>query len=134
MVSFEIRGEPVPKQAMKPFFGKGKMHSYLPKRTRNALADIRAQVASQLREKYPSFVPLEGPLRADIVFRFHKPKSAKKGAIWAETRGDLDNLIKSLGDGLQGIVFTNDKQICEIRTMKIWNESPGIFVKIEGIK
>ena len=53
---------------------------------------------------------LSGNLKVDIVFEL---KSCRKR--------DLDNLLKSLFDNLEGRIFENDNQIYEIQCKKLHN-------------
>ena len=53
---------------------------------------------------------LKGNLKVDIVFEL---KSCRKR--------DLDNLLKSLFDSLEGRIFENDNQIYEIKCRKLHN-------------
>ena len=50
------------------------------------------------------------------------------------TKPDItDNLAKMLFDCLEGIVYINDSQICEMYDVKkIYGFQPGIYLTIEG--
>lgn len=63
-------------------------------------------------------IPMEGPLKLDVCFYLKGRRSV-----------DLDNLLKALIDGCEGILFENDKMICEINAKKInnCNESKTII-------
>lgn len=71
-------------------------HAYTPQRTR----DWEATVAMHARQVWGQREPLRGRLRVRIEF-------------YRKTRRvcDLDNLIKAILDGLEGVVFANDRQI-----------------------
>lgn len=83
--------------------------------------------------------PYEGPLSAQIRFRFEPPKSLSKRARAALLNGevaytgtkDLDNCVKALLDGLNKVVFRDDVQIVRLLTTKVAAEKAGVDVRIE---
>ena len=49
---------------------------------------------------------------------------------------DLDNLVKSVVDGLSGFIYADDKQIVEIHATKRYakrQEEPGCWVHIDEV-
>ena len=72
-----------------------------------ALCDFEKRV-DDLFKSFENVEFLKGNLSVDIVFEL---KSFRKR--------DLDNMLKSLFDSLQGRIFENDNQIFEIRCRKI---------------
>lgn len=83
--------------------------------------------------------PYEGPLTAQIRFRFEPPKSMSKRARAALLNGeaaytgtkDVDNLTKAILDGLNKVVFRDDVQIVRLLTTKVAAEKAGVDVRIE---
>ena len=50
------------------------------------------------------------------------------------SRPDLDNLVKSVSDGLNGVAFRDDSQITELRAIKQYHsgdEGPQTIIRIE---
>ena len=94
-----IPGKPVAKG--RPRFGKGKV--YTPKKT----ADFENTVAWMAKAAMGSRKPLEGPVKIHITASF---KSNKK--TWHVNRPDADNIEKGILDGLNGIAFLDDSQVC----------------------
>ena len=62
--------------------------------------------------------PYTCPVSVHIIFRYKKPKTSKDKGIFKTTRPDLDNLIKSITDALNGIAYLDDSQICIIWSCK----------------
>jgi Holliday junction resolvase RusA-like endonuclease len=99
-----------------------------------------------VREQLPvGFVPFR---KGVIVHRLHyvfPPISTLKkseklliehgGIVHKTTKPDLtDNLSKSTFDSMQGIVFLNDSQICEMNNVKkYYGTKPGIIIELEEI-
>ena len=126
-VHLEFRGEPVAKAAMQNVMVRGMVHKFLPKKTKDFFADIRAQACQQLEK---GFVPMRGALRISVVFRRQKPKKPKKGGeLFPISRPDLSNYIKGIEDALNTIVWEDDAQIFEILARKEYG-TPGIGLDV----
>lgn len=52
------------------------------------------------------------------------------GNIKHTVKPDLDNLVKSILDGLNGIAWHDDAQIVQLNVSKSYSESPHIFITI----
>lgn len=95
MLTLAIAGEPVPK-------GRPRVTShgtYTPKRTRTA----EQRIGWAMLQKYAG-------LQVDATSRFRV-----RLLFWTEsTDGDVDNLAKTVLDGLQGVVWANDNQVDEL--------------------
>nr|DAQ86101.1 MAG TPA: Endodeoxyribonuclease RusA [Caudoviricetes sp.] len=46
---------------------------------------------------------------------------------------DADNIAKAVLDGLNGVVYADDKQIVELKVIKAYAEVPRVEVTIEEI-
>lgn len=80
---------------------------------------------------------LDCPLRMDLVFVFPRPASVPKklgnGRLRHTGKPDRDNVMKSLQDALEGLLFRNDSLICagEVEKFKAAaNEQPHVSVRI----
>ena len=77
-----------------------------------------------------------------ITFKFSIPKSYSKAeyyeALIGEIRpkkADIDNYIKSVLDGLNGVAFTDDRYICHLEAEKIYTEGEAeTIVEISSMK
>ena len=74
-----------------------------------------------------------------ILFKFEVPKSySKKERAEAltgnlkPTKGDIDNYIKSVLDGLNKVAFLDDRYICSITAEKIFAEESEVIVEIKN--
>jgi Holliday junction resolvase RusA-like endonuclease len=83
------------------------------------------------------FKPLDCPIRLTMYAVFPMPKSAPKkdrvaGTRIKTTKIDLDNAIKIIGDGLNGVAWVDDAQIYAITAQKSETTgSPALHVLIE---
>ncbi len=80
-----------------------------------------------------------GPLRAEITFVRTRPKAhldtkgrVRERHLWdlPTARPDLDKVMRSVGDALQGAVYKDDAQITECTTRKRWGEVEGVRIQI----
>jgi len=79
--------------------------------------------------------PFKTPLRIAICFFLSKPKRSKFHV--PGVRPDLDNYIKAVMDAMNGIVWMDDGQICEITAGKYYCESDAptrIVLKVSEMK
>lgn len=121
---FSIPGEPRGKG--RPRFGRS--------RSGFAVAYTDAKTASyenlvKLAARQAGAQPIEGPLDVYLCAFFTVPQSwSKKRRLDALTgregpgKFDLDNILKAVLDGLNGIAFHDDKQIVTIQAAKRFSD------------
>ena len=126
-IEFTINGECVPKA--RPRFSKFG-HVYTTPKTR-AYENIVKSTAIDNR------VPcVTTALRVEIVIYKSIPKSfskvkrklANEGKIYPIVKPDIDNYVKSVLDGLNGVLFMDDKQIVDFRAIKKYSDNPRVEV------
>ena len=98
MIQFEVDGRPVPKARPRVING----HPYTPKTTR----DWEELVGWQAKIAMAGKPPLEAELGVTLYFR------------GAHGSADLDNLVKAVLDGMNGIVYRDDKLISKLTAEK----------------
>lgn len=79
-------------------------------------------------------------IKVSILFKFEIPKSyskkKQKEAIEGKirpTRADIDNYIKSVLDGLNGVAWSDDRYVVEIEAKKVFHSENEIEVIIENV-
>lgn len=80
------------------------------------------------------------PLHATVRFMLPIPATATR-AERAEmlagarrpVRGDIDNMAKSIFDGLNGIAYVDDKQIASAWLEKLYSDDPRTEVRIHAL-
>lgn len=83
--------------------------------------------------------PLQGPVSLSVAFVFpwRKSESAKTriaGSKWCDTRPDLDNMVKLLGDVLtRANFYADDGQVAVMSLQKQWGPHPGITVTLSSL-
>lgn len=119
----------------------GHAHAYTPKTT----AEYEEQILTAFIDKYGDFRYSEHEyLKMSVIAAMPIPssfnKKEKQQALEQTLRpatrtSDLDNIVKSAMDGLQGDgkPIPDDKQIVEIFAVKIYSDEPGLTITIEKI-
>lgn len=111
MISFTIPGRPVPavRMTQRGKWVKARAQRYL------AYKGLVSWTARQVVEK-----PLEGPVGIELrVF------GTGKGRV-----GDLDNIVKAVTDGLNGVAWHDDSQVVEIKARRCRDNIERVEVKI----
>ena len=130
MIHLYIETLPIPKG--RPRFTRSG-HSYTPKRTKDYEKLIKT-VAQDNVSKGDCFTT---PVQVNANFYFQVPKSynqSKKDDCFNGVvlpKADLDNLLKSLLDALNGICFTDDTLVQKIRASKRYADKNFIEVEIK---
>ena len=121
--------EPMAKARPRSTVIAGRVHTYTPKKTRNAEAMIEAMIRTQVME-LGAFD--EGvPLRLQATFYRERPKSLPKRVTMPVSRPDYDNYAKLLTDALEKFVYKNDSQITTALVRKRFGSPPRIELKLE---
>lgn len=106
-----------------------------PKKTRIFERTVSYMAKQYMRER--ALQILDEPIRVKLVFQYAYPKikkEFKEGDIhYYVGLSDIDNLIKAMLDGLQGVCYTNDRLIVEVNAMKIYSRFSGISVSISKV-
>lgn len=130
-MKFEVIGTPVAKGRPRV----GKFGTFTPKRT----VLYEKLVSNTFEHKYPNFKPYECELKMKIIAVFEPPKSWSKkkqkealsNSMGKTTKPDLDNIVKSITDSLNGLAYKDDSQITSIVANKIYGEQAKVVVEIE---
>lgn len=105
-------------------------HVYTPEKTREFEESVKKLARAQYWLK-----PLEGPVRASIRFFMPMPKRPKTN-LWHVGKPDLDNAAKAVFDSLNGIVWEDDSQVCEVFMTKHYAKigtAPRIILEVQSI-
>lgn len=98
-------------------------------------------VKEAAKQAMGSSPPLEGPVRLDCIIRLSVPKSYPKkraeaclnGSEWPTKKIDIDNIVKSISDGMNEVVFLDDSQIVVLRAVKTYSAEAGVDVKVSEV-
>ena len=127
-----ISGDPVGKG--RPRFVRATGRTYTPENTAKYENLVRVTFAA----KYPDHVPIDTAVSLTIRAFFKIPESwpkykkqeARDGRTMKTSKPDLDNIIKSVCDGLNGVAWTDDARIATISAAKFYSDHPCVIVYI----
>jgi len=72
--------------------------------------------------------PLDGPLIVSIYAWMKKPKSSK--LVYPTVKPDSDNIAKAVLDSLNGILWFDDKQVCQLSIHKVYADRDAIELEV----
>ncbi len=134
-IVFHIPGAPVGKARAQVV--QGGAHTFTPEKTEKftRMAKTYGVVAMVGRG------PFRGPVRSEIVVVRKPPKSwsrkkkesALRGEIIPVVKPDSDNIDKAILDALNGVVYVDDKQVKDRRTIELYGPESMILLRFEAI-
>ncbi len=121
--SFTIPGKAIGKGRPKFFSG----HAVTPQKTRNYESLVAMKAEAVMKDLPDSRLGLPCLVRIHAYYAIPKSYSKKKHAAALEGKlapgkPDLDNITKSVLDGMNGIAFRDDSLVVEMRLKKSFTE------------
>lgn len=133
VIEFIVPGQPQGKG--RPRIGKVGQHArmFTPSKT-VAYEGLIALAAQQAMAGRPL---IEGPVDVNLSLRCQVPASwsgkkrrmALAGEIVPTTKPDVDNVIKAVFDGLNGVLWKDDVQVVNVCVAKRYSADPGVTEK-----
>ena len=135
MVTFKVDADPVGKQRARYAKRGNYVMAYTPDKTRNYESLIKEAAI----EAMGTSEPLETPITLYLYIRAPIPKSLPKKRIEACLNGlekpikkpDASNVLKSVEDAMNGVVYKDDSQIVNIHVSKVYSSVSGVDVCIK---
>jgi len=135
MITFKVDGDPVGKQRARYAKRGNFVQTYTPDKTRNYEFSIKEAAI----EAMGSSEALETPVTLYLYIRAPIPKSLPKKRLEAISNGsekpikkpDASNVLKSVEDAMNGVVYKDDSQIVNIHVTKVYSSQSGIDVCVK---
>lgn len=136
IASFIIEGIPVAKGRPRLTTRNGFARAYTPDKTRR----FETVVADEARTAIGPIDPYAGAVELEAHFTIPIPKSWRKsdkaaalaGTLFPASKPDIDNYLKAIADGMNGVVYCDDCQIVSARLTKRYGEEPGIAITVRA--
>lgn len=136
-ICFDVPGVPVAKGRPRITTRGGKVRSFTPPKT----VAFESLVAEAAEKAMDGAEPLQGPVSLSLFVQLPIPQSwplkRKRAALDGEQqpcgRPDLDNYVKAISDGGNGILWRDDSQITLLSATKRYAETPGVYVEVEAL-
>ena len=126
---------PISKLRHRSVINNGKYVAYTPKKTAQYEEIIRWHAIKEMGNR----VPFDAAVVIVVIFCFSPPKSwtrKKKEEVISNhsfhaVKPDVDNLLKAVKDALNGIVYKDDKLVCQAIVSKQYAQIPSIHILVE---
>lgn len=134
---FTVPGDPVAKGRARAFIRNGHVAHYTPSNT----VAYENTVRTMARQAMAGRDPLAGPVALVVRAAMRIPGSwsrkrqqaAGLGTVVPTSRPDLDNLVKAIKDGCNGVVWRDDAQVIELLATKRYGHTPCVHVRIDVV-
>ena len=135
MVMFTVYGEPIGKGRPR-FARRGNFVStYSPQKTKTYEDEIRMMAKAAMGSSEPLDTPVTVAIyiRAGIPASFSKQKrkDALEGILKPTKKPDIDNIAKCFLDGMNDIVYLDDKQVVNLHVTQLYAETPAVEVMVK---
>jgi Holliday junction resolvase RusA-like endonuclease len=127
-IAFTIPAEPVAQGRPRATTIGGFTRLYQPTETVKWQQQVRlfaVEAMSQLEGE-----PIQGPVALNLAFYLPRPgrlihKRRPMPPCLADHKPDLDNLVKAILDGVNGVAFQDDRQVVQIMARKFYAAGSG---------
>ena len=135
MITFKVDANPVGKQRARYVKRGNFVQAYTPEKTRTYETLIRESAKQAMGESEP----LETPVSLYLYIRVQIPASATKKRLQAISDGtekpirkpDASNILKSVEDGMNSVIYKDDSQIVNIHVTKVYSSVPGVDICVK---
>ncbi|KAG0278175.1 hypothetical protein BGZ96_002528 [Linnemannia gamsii] len=133
VITFTIPGQPIAKGRARSFIRNGHVAHYTPEKT--------ARYENLVRLAAQQAMGGEAPVECAVALIVHaflpipaswslkKQQAAAIGEITPTKRPDLDNIIKAIKDGANGVTWKDDSQVIDVRASKRYG-TPRVEVEV----
>lgn len=133
-IAFNVPGVPVGKG--RPKFSRHGAHVQV--RTPEKTANYESLIKLAAAQAMDGAAPMRRPVAILLTMHMPIPASwskkrqelALRGLIGATVKPDLDNVCKAILDSLNGIVYSDDKQVISATIVKQYGSIPHVAVRV----
>lgn len=136
-INFFVPGDPVPKGRGRATIVAGAARVFTPTKTRDYENFVKqlAALAMCRADPWDCACAVEVLVMLPIPASMSKKDQARAllKSLLPAKRPDLDNCVKACLDGMNGIVYADDRLICELTARKIYSVKPGVYVEVKRL-
>lgn len=137
MIRFVVPGLPQGKGRPRAVRIAGKARMATPKAT----VAYEGLIAHSAMHAMAGQAPISGPVAVRMVAIFPVPPSWSKtkraqalaGVVRPTGKPDVDNVLKAIGDGCNGVVWVDDSAVVDVVATKRFGVTPGVQVTVEPL-
>ena len=127
MTEFWIPGKPVGKERPRKC-KNGRF--YTPRKTINYERTVGYACRAAMDGKQPLCM---GPVAVDVVIYRKRPIRTKGLPPLPMTTPDIDNVLKTILDGLNGVFYKDDSQVVGVSVGRVWDKRDAVRVRVNEI-
>ncbi len=135
MVTFKVDANPVGKQRARYVKRGNFVQTYTPEKTRT----YETLIKEAAREAMGGTEALQTPVSLYLYIRVPIPASANKKRLQAIASGeekptkkpDASNILKSVEDAMNSVIYKDDSQIVNIHVTKVYSSIPGVDICVK---
>lgn len=136
-IRFHVPGIPVAKGRARITTRGGKIRSFTPPKT----VAFEGLVALAAERAMDGSDPLSGPVSLTLFvelpiaqsWSLRKKAAARSCDLSPTSRPDLDNYVKAICDGGNGVLWNDDAQIVMLLATKRYSARPGVHVEVQTL-
>ena len=136
-IEFQVPGEPKGKGRPRAAKTKRGVRMYTPAATKTYEQAVQAAAVPAMAGRAPLTGPLELTLRVVMPvpasWSLKRKAAALAGLELPAKKPDLDNILKAICDGLNGVAWTDDALVVDATVRKRYGAEPGVCVRIERL-
>ena len=137
-IAFTVPGEPQGKGRARVGKINGHARMFTPAKT----VAYEGLIAHAAQEAMHGMPPFSGAVAVDVCITHVPPVSwsnkkrqdAFTGAKHPTIKPDVDNVLKAVGDGGNGVLWLDDKQIVKVSLSRQYGYTPGIWVSVASVE
>ncbi len=132
-ITFTIPGDPVAKGRARSFVRNGHVAHYTPEKTARYENLVRLAAQQAMGDVQPTEGAVGLIVRAFMgipkSWSQKKQRAAALGEVVPTKRPDLDNIVKAIKDGANGVTWRDDAQVIDVRASKRYG-MPRVEVEV----
>ena len=129
--SFEVPGKPVGKERPRVVSSAAGIRTFTPRKTK-AYEQLVALKATNYLKLNNLQATLDKYVSVEITVYHAIPSSRRRLLGCYQPRPDLDNVVKSVLDGLNGIFYKDDALVMKVTAKRVFSTEPKIGVVIDN--
>ena len=128
IVTVHVEGAPVAQPRPRVRVAGRRPHAYVP--ASHGVHAWRKLCASRVRQVAPvRGWPIPKPEAVSVALTFTRESPKRKRPHWT-VKPDLDNMVKSVLDALNGVVYEDDSQVVKCTSVKRYGTDVGVLIVI----
>ena len=137
VITFTVPGNPVAKGRARAFIRGRHVGHYTPEKTANYENLVKLAAVDGMKGKQmivgPAGVVIDLFFQIPASWSKKKKAAALNGEVRPTVKPDCSNVLKSIEDALNGIVWADDKQAVDVSVKKYYSDKPRAIVSVIDI-